>query len=172
MVMGEQPAGARRAELSYTSATSGTPLLGDTIGANFDRTAAAFPDRLALVDVPAGLRYSYAELGDEVDALAYALLGTGIAKGDRVGIWSPNRAEWVVTQYATARIGAILVNVNPAYKRSELEYALTRSGIRLLLLARAFRDADYVGMLDDVRGRCPALGEALVLEDGWQSLLA
>src|SRR6202034_4450065 len=110
--MSEQPGPAgTRAELSYTSATSGTPLLGDTIGANFDRTAAAFPGRLALVDVPAGLRYSYAELKDDVDALAYALLGMGIAKGDRVGIWSPNRAEWTVTQYATAKIGAILVNI-------------------------------------------------------------
>ena len=95
-----------------------------------------------------------------------------IERGDRVGIWAPNRAEWVVSQYATARIGAILVNVNPAYKRSELEYALTRSGIGLLLLARGFRDADYVAMLDDVRGRCPELEEALVLEDGWEELLA
>src|SRR5437660_688745 len=81
-------------ELSYTSTASDTPLLGDTIGANFDRTAAAFPDRLALVDIPAGLRYSYAELKREADALALGLLAAGIGKGDRVGIWSPNRAEW------------------------------------------------------------------------------
>src|ERR1700722_1194049 len=113
MGVGGQRAGAvlnkaGRAELSYPSATSGTPLLGDTIGANFDRTAAAFPGRLALVDVPAGLRYSYAELKEEVDALALGLLAAGIGKGDRVGIWSPNRAEWTVTQYATAKIGAIL----------------------------------------------------------------
>jgi len=95
---GEEQGKAMGPELSYTSAISDTSLLGDTIGANFDRTAAAFPDRLALVDVPAGLRYTYAGLKDEVDALAYALLGMGIAKGDRVGIWSPNRAEWTVTQ--------------------------------------------------------------------------
>ena len=88
-----------------------------------------------------------------------------MAKGDRVGIWSPNRSEWVVSQYATARIGAILVNVNPAYKRSELEYALKQSGISVLLLAAGFRDADYVAMLGDVRGRCPELREAIVLDD-------
>ena len=155
--MGEQPAGAKRAELSYTSATSGTPLLGDTIGANFDRTAAAFPGHLALVDVPAGLRYSYAELRDEVDALAYGLLGAGIAKGDRVGIWSPNRAEWTVTQYATAKIGAILVNINPAYRTSELEFVLNQSGCKLLIAAQRLKTSDYAAMIAEVRPRCPDL---------------
>src|SRR5579862_8679286 len=147
MVMGEHPAGAKRTELSYTSATSDTPLLGDTIGANFDRTVAAFPGRLALVDVPAGLRYSYAELKDEVDALAYSLLQSGTAKGDRVGIWAPNRAEWTVTQYATAKIGAILVNINPSYRLHELEYALKQSGCVALVTAPNFRTVDYTGML-------------------------
>src|SRR5581483_10440194 len=103
---------------------------------------------------------------------ARGLLARGVEKGDRVGIWSPNRFEWVVAQYATARIGAVLVNVNPAYKRTELEYALTRSGISLLLLARGFRDADYVEMLDDVRPRCAELGDALVLDEDWPALLA
>src|SRR5215475_809276 len=157
MPMGEQPAGAvshkaGRTELSYTSATSSTPLLGDTIGANFDRTAAAFPGRLALVDVPAGLRYTYAELKDEVDALALALLEAGIAKGDRVGIWSPNRAEWVLTQYATAKIGAILVNINPAYRTHELAYVLNQAGIKLLVSAESFRTSDYRAMVGEVRG--------------------
>src|SRR5579863_9486378 len=172
MVMGEQPAGARRAELSYTSATSGTPLLGDTIGANFDRTAAAFPDRLALVDVPAGLRYSYAELGDEVDALAYGLLGAGIAKGDRVGIWSPNRAEWTVTQYATAKIGAICVNINPAYRTSELEYVLNQSGCKLLVAAQKLKTSDYAAMITEVRPRCADLEQVVLLgTQEWHALL-
>ena len=159
-------------ELSYTSATSDTPLLGDTIGANFDRTAARFPGRLALVDVPAGLRYTYAELKDEVDALAYALLGTGIAKGDRVGIWSPNRAEWTVTQYATAKIGAILVNINPAYRTSELEFVLNQSGCKLLIAAQRLKTSDYAAMIAEVRPRCADLEQVVLLDsDTWRELL-
>src|SRR3984957_3849235 len=177
MVMGEQPAGAvlnkaGRAELSYTSATSGTPLLGDTIGANFDRTAAAFPGRLALVDIPAGLRYSYAELKEEVDALALGLLAAGIGKGDRVGIWSPNRAEWTVTQYATAKIGAILVNINPAYRTSELEFVLNQSGCALLIAAQRLKTSDYAAMIADVRPRCAGLEQVVLLDtDAWRTLL-
>ena len=163
---------ASRAELSYTSATSGTPLLGDTIGANFDAAAASFPDRLALVDVSAGLRYSYAELKEDVDALAYGLLSQGIAKGDRVGIWSPNRAEWTVTQYATAKIGAILVNINPAYRTSELEFVLNQSGCRLLIAAQRLKTSDYAGMIAEVRPRCAGLEEVVLLDTGaWRELL-
>jgi fatty-acyl-CoA synthase len=159
-------------ELSYTSATSDTPLLGDTIGANFDAAAARFPGRLALVDVPAGLRYTYAELKDEVDALAYALLGTGIAKGDRVGIWSPNRAEWTVTQYATAKIGAILVNINPAYRTSELEFVLNQSGCKLLIAAQRLKTSDYAAMITEVRPRCADLEQVVLLDsDAWRELL-
>ena len=159
-------------ELSYTSATSDTPLLGDTIGANFDRTAARFPGRLALVDVPAGLRFTYAELKDEVDALAYALLGMGIAKGDRVGIWSPNRSEWIVTQYATAKIGAILVNINPAYRTSELEFVLNQSGCKLLVAAQRLKTSDYAAMIAEVRPRCPDLEQVVLLDsDAWHELL-
>jgi fatty-acyl-CoA synthase len=170
--MGEQASAAMRAELSYTSATSDTPLLGDTIGANFDRTVAAFPDRLALVDVPAGLRYTYAELKDEVDALAYALLGSGIGKGDRVGIWSPNRAEWTVTQYATAKIGAILVNINPAYRTSELEFVLNQSGCKLLIAAQRLKTSDYAAMITEVRPRCADLEQVVLLDsDDWRELL-
>ncbi|MDX6417565.1 MAG: fatty-acyl-CoA synthase, partial [Trebonia sp.] len=159
-------------ELSYTSATSGTPMLGDTIGGNFDAAAARFPDRLALVDVPAGLRYTYAELKDEVDALAYALLGTGIVKGDRVGIWSPNRAEWTVTQYATAKIGAILVNINPAYRTSELEFVLNQSGCRLLIAAQRLKTSDYAAMIAEVRPRCADLEQVVLLDSGaWRDIL-
>jgi len=170
--MGEQPTAPRRAELSYTSATSDTPLLGDTIGANFDRTADRFPGRPALVDVPAGLRYSYAELRDEVDALAYGLLGLGIRKGDRVGIWSPNRAEWTVTQYATAKIGAILVNINPAYRTSELEFVLNQSGCKLLVAAQRLKTSDYAAMIAEVRPRCPDLERVVLLgSDAWRELM-
>jgi fatty-acyl-CoA synthase len=159
-------------ELSYTSATSDTPLLGDTIGANFDRTAARFPGRPALVDVPAGLRFTYAELKDEVDALAYALLGMGIAKGDRVGIWSPNRSEWIVTQYATAKIGAILVNINPAYRTSELEFVLNQSGCKLLVAAQRLKTSDYAAMIAEVRPRCADLEQVVLLDsDAWHELL-
>jgi fatty-acyl-CoA synthase len=159
-------------ELSYTSATSDTPLLGDTIGANFDRTVAAFPDRLALVDIPAGLRYSYAELKREVDALALGLLAAGIGKGDRVGIWSPNRAEWTVTQYATAKIGAILVNINPAYRTSELEFVLNQSGCKLLVAAQRLKTSDYAAMIAEVRPRCADLEQVVLLETPeWQALL-
>ena len=159
-------------ELSYTSATSDTPLLGDTIGGNFDRTVARFPDRLALVDVPTGLRYTYAELRDEVDALAYGLLQSGIAKGDRVGIWSPNRAEWTVTQYATAKIGAILVNINPAYRTSELEFVLNQSGCKLLVAAQRLKTSDYAAMIAEVRPRCADLEQVVLLDSAeWRALL-
>jgi fatty-acyl-CoA synthase len=164
--------GGQRPELSYTSAVSDTPLLGDTIGANFDRTVGAFPDRLALVDVEAGLRYRYAELRDEVDALAYGLLGLGIAKGDRVGIWSPNRAEWTLTQYATAKIGAILVNINPAYRTSELEFVLNQAGCRLLVAAQRLKTSDYAAMIAEVRPRCADLEQVVLLgTDGWRELI-
>ncbi|WP_345382001.1 AMP-binding protein, partial [Pseudonocardia yuanmonensis] len=107
---------------SYASGTSDVPLLGDTIGDNLDRTVAADPDREALVDVPGGRRWTYREFRADVDALALGLLDAGVVKGDRVGIWAPNMAEWTLLQYATAKIGAILVNINPSYRTHELEY--------------------------------------------------
>jgi fatty-acyl-CoA synthase len=157
---------------SYAHGTSDLPLLGETIGERLRTTVERVGDREALVVRDQGYRATYSELWEQSGRAARGLMARGVAKGERVGIWSPNRFEWVVTQYATARIGAILVNVNPAYKRSELEYALTKSGISVLLLARGFRDADYVEMLDDVRERCPELREAVVLDDGWEALLA
>src|SRR6202166_2622853 len=160
------------AEKSYTSATSGTPLLGDTIGEKLDRTVARYPDRLALVDLPAGIRLSYAELNAEVDALALGLLQAGIKKGDRVGIWAPNCAEWTLTQYATAKIGAILVNINPAYRTSELEFVLNQSGAKLLVCAERLKTSDYVGMIAEVRPRCPRLTSVVLLgSPQWQALL-
>jgi fatty-acyl-CoA synthase len=160
------------AEKSYTSAISDTPLLGDTIGENLDRTVSRFPDRPALVDVPAGRRWSYAELAADVDALALGLLAAGVSVGDRVGIWAPNCAEWVLTQYATAKVGAILVNINPAYRTSELEFVLNQSGARLLVAAQRLKTSDYAAMIDEVRPRCAALEQVVLLGTGeWDALL-
>ena len=157
--------------LSYLHGASETPLLGETIGANLRRTVARWPDRDALVVRSQGFRASYQEFWNLTTQLALALLARGIAKGERVGIWAPNRYEWVVTQYATARIGAILVNVNPAYRARELQHAVNQSGLRLLLHARRFRSTDYGAILDSVRHRCTALEQVVVLDDDWEALL-
>ncbi|HTD76434.1 MAG TPA: AMP-binding protein, partial [Chloroflexota bacterium] len=156
---------------SYVHGASRVPLLGETIGQNLRRTVERVPNTEALVVRHQNYRATYSELWDQTTRAARGLLARGVKKGDRVGIWSPNRAEWVVTQYATARIGAILVNINPAYKTAELSYALRQSGTSLLLLARAFRTSDYVGMLAEVRDGCPDLRQTIVLDDDWQALL-
>ena len=156
---------------SYVHGASPVALLGETIGANLRRTVDRFGDRDALVAPAQEYRATYRQLWDTTTTLAKALLARGIEKGDRVGIWSPNRFEWVVIQYATARVGAILVNINPAYKAQELGHALAQSGLTLLLLARRFRQTDYVEILDRVRPECPALREAVVLDGEWTTLL-
>ena len=164
------------AALSYSSGESVTPLLGDTIGGNFDATVRAFGDREALVDRAGGgapaRRWTYAELAADVDALALGLIELGIAKGDRVGIWAPNCAEWTLTQYATAKIGAILVNINPAYRTRELEFVLNQSGTTLLVAATRLKTSDYAAMIAEVRPRCPELDNVVLLgSDQWQALL-
>lgn len=160
------------AALSYAHGTSPIPLLGETIGENLRRTVERVGDHEALVVRHQGYRATYREFWEQTGLAARGLLARGVRKGDRVGIWSPNRYEWVVIQYATARIGAILVNINPAYKTAELEYALNQSGTSFLILARAFRTTDYVAMLNEVRDRCPELRQTLVLDDEWEGLLA
>jgi fatty-acyl-CoA synthase len=155
---------------SYVSGASAVPLLGETIGENLRRTVERFPDREALVVAHQGYRATWRQLWDETSIVARALLVRGVKKGDRVGIWSPNRYEWVVLQLATARLGAILVNVNPAYRVHELEYALRHAGVSTLLLARRFRQADYVAMVQEVRVRCPDLQQTIVLDDEWLDL--
>ncbi|HEX4722918.1 MAG TPA: AMP-binding protein [Pseudonocardiaceae bacterium] len=161
------------AQPSYASGTSTVPLLGDTIGVNFDRTVAAHGNREAMVDCVADRRWTYRELADEVTAVALGLLGLGVAKGDRVGIWSPNRAEWTIVQYATAKIGAILVNINPAYRTHELEYVLNQADIRTLVSAQSFKTSDYAAMIDEVRPNCAALLDVVLLDsDGWTRLVA
>ncbi|WP_127501601.1 AMP-binding protein [Actinoplanes solisilvae] len=136
--------------VSYASGVSELPLLGETIGANLERTVARFGGREALVDVAAGRRWTYAEFDADVDRLARGLLARGIEKGDRVGIWAPNCAEWVITQYATAKIGAIMVNVNPAYRTHELKYVVEQSGLSLLVSAVSFKTSDYRAMIDEI----------------------
>ncbi len=155
---------------SYVHGASDRPLLGEPIFQNLRRTAARFGDREALVVAHQTYRATYGELVAQCEEVACGLMARGVKKGDRVGIWSPNRYEWVIVQYATSAMGAILVNINPAYRTSELEYALNQSGISFLILAARFRQADYVAMLGEVKGRCPGLREALVLEDGWDAL--
>jgi fatty-acyl-CoA synthase len=157
-------------DLSYVHGASEVPLLGEPIFQNLRRTAARFGDREALVAAHQNIRATYRELVADCEVVARGLMARGVKKGDRVGIWSPNRYEWVVVQYATAAMGAILVNINPAYRTSELEYVLNQSGVSFLILAAGFRQADYAAMLAEVKGRCPGLREALVLEDGWEAL--
>jgi fatty-acyl-CoA synthase len=156
---------------SYAHGTSHTPLLGETIGENLRRTVQRFPDREALVVRSQGFRVTYRELWDETTSVALGLLAYGVKKGDRVGIWSPNRWEWVAIQYATARIGAILVNINPAYKASELAYALRQSRVSVLVYASSFRKTDYKAMLAEVRDGLPDLRVALVIDDDWHMLV-
>jgi fatty-acyl-CoA synthase len=159
-------------QISYAHGASSAPLLGETIGENLRRTVERFPGRDALVVRHQGYRATYRELWEEVNLAARGLLARGVDKGDRVGIWSPNRFEWVVLQYATARIGAILVNINPAYKSAELGYALTQSGVSLLAMARGFRQTDYVEILSEVTDSCRELREVLVIDDGWGDFLS
>jgi fatty-acyl-CoA synthase len=158
---------------SYVSGTSDLPLLGDTIGDNLDRTVRAHGERTALVDRASGRRWTYAELAGEVDAVALGLRALGVGKGDRVGIWSPNCAEWTFTQYATAKLGAILVNINPAYRTHELEYVLNQAGIRTLVAAPSFKTSDYAAMIAEVRPNCPALRDVLLIgRPEWDALVA
>src|ERR671921_672513 len=135
---------------SYAQGETSPPLLDETIGANLERIVAQHGDREALVEVATGRRWTYAEFDSDVNQLARGLLGTGIEKGDRVGIWAPNCAEWTLVQYATAKVGAILVNVNPAYRTHELAYALNQSGVRLLVSAESHRSSDYRAMVEEV----------------------
>ena len=128
---------------SYVHGASDTPLRGETIGQMFRAVVEQYADTEALVSRHQGLRYTYRQLGELVDRAARALMALGIERGERVGIWSTNNAEWVITQFATARMGAILVNVNPAYRQHELEYALAQSGVKLLITAPGFRAHDY-----------------------------
>ncbi len=165
---------------SYVNGVSEIPLIGETIGRFFDAVCDKWPMRPALVVRHQKVRLSYAELRQQVDRLAAGLLTLGLEPGDRIGIWSPNNSEWVLTQFATAKAGLILVNINPAYRIAELEYALNKVGCKALILAERFKTSDYVGMLRELApelphatpgklesARLPALRSVVLLGDGW-----
>ena len=135
---------------SYVHGVSATPLIGETIGVHFDKAVERWADRDALIVRQQNVRWSYGELKAKVDAFAAGLLALGLSPGDRVGIWSPNNAEWVVTQFATAKAGLILVNINPAYRLSELDYALNKVGCKAIVTADSFKTSDYIGMLREL----------------------
>jgi fatty-acyl-CoA synthase len=157
--------------LSYASGIFDEPLLGETIGSNLDRTIARVPDADALISSHQGLRYTYAEFGAAVDRLAAGMLAAGLRRGDRVGVWGPNRAEWPLVQYATAGLGVILVNINPAYRTGELEYVLGQSGCRVLFAAPEVKGSDFVAMVDQVRPNLPALERAIFFDSGeWEEI--
>jgi len=159
--------------LSHATGPSDPPLLEQTIGANLDATIAAHGDREALVDCAQELRWTYAAFGAHVDRLAKALIAAGLEKGDRVGIWAPNCAQWTVVQFATAKAGVILVNINPAYRSHELRYVLGQAGIRGLFTAQSFKASNYVSMIDEVRADCPDLEHVWVIgQESWDDLVA
>ncbi|WP_432038012.1 AMP-binding protein [Streptomyces cucumeris] len=159
--------------LSYASGTGEVPLLGDTIGANLARVVERFGDRDALVDLPSGRRWTYAEFGRAVEAVALGLMARGVGKGDRVGIWAINCPEWVLVQYATARIGAIMVNINPAYRVHELRYVLRQAGISVLVSSTEHKTSDYRRMVEQVRTDCPALRDVVYIGDPtWDALVS
>lgn len=148
---------------SYSSGASDTAVLDDTIGANLDRSAAQYSDHDALIDVGSGRRWTYSEFVADVDLLAAGLLVAGVEVGDRVGMWAPNCPEWVLAQYATAKIGAVLVNINPAYRSHELKFVLEQAGVSVLLSATEFKGSNYAAMIDDVRPEVPSLREVLFI---------
>ena len=158
---------------SYSRGPDDPPLLEQTIGANLDQTVARFGDREALVSCHQGIRYTWSQFSAAVDEVARGLVAAGLTKGDRLGIWSPNCAEWALAQYASARIGVIALNVNPAYQVSELLYVLRQSGTRMLVSAVAHKSSDYREMIEQVRSELPELQRVVFLgEPDWAQLLA
>jgi fatty-acyl-CoA synthase len=155
---------------SYAHGITSVPLLGDTIGDNLRRTVERFGDREALVSRHQNYRATYKQMWDEIGLIARGLMARGVKKGDRVALWSPNRFEWIITQYATSRIGAIMVNINPAYRSHELEHVLKQSGCSLLVMARGFRQTNYVAMFKDLAERLPEHLKAIVLDDEWAAI--
>src|SRR5579871_6752494 len=151
-------------QLSYAHGTSDVPLVGETIGGYFERMVARYPEREAVVVAHQDVRWTYAEFAERVDRVARGLVALGLQPGDRMGIWAPNCAEWLLVQYASAKAGVILVNVNPAYRTSELEYVLRQSGCRFLVSARAFKTSDYAAMVAEVAPRCPELERTVSLD--------
>ncbi|MBS7333949.1 MAG: AMP-binding protein [Weeksellaceae bacterium] len=157
--------------LSYASGPSNDPLLGETIGENLRNTVAKHPQQEALVCIQQNYRATYTEFYSQTEEIAKALLGLGLTKGERVGIWSPNRSEWTLLQFATARIGLILVNLNPAYRENELEYVLNQAGIKAVFAASQFKTSNYKSMLENVRSKAETLEHVVIFEDSWRDFL-
>ena len=156
---------------SYIHGPSQTPLLGETIARCFDRIVAQFPESDALVSCHQGIRYTWRELHREVETVARGIMSLGVQQGERVGVWSPNWAEWLIAQYALAKIGAIMVNINPAYRLRELEHALMQSGVSVLISARGFRNTNYVAMIDELAPKLPSLKTVIYTGRDWDDLL-
>jgi fatty-acyl-CoA synthase len=157
---------------SYAAGPTDVPLLEETIGDNLERTAATHGGNEALVECETGRRWTYQQFDADVNALARGLLAEGIAKGDRIGVWSPNCAEWTLTQYATAKVGAILVNINPAYRTHELAYVVNQSGLRMLVAADKYKTSDYRAMVSEVAPQCPTLQRQVYIgTPDWEELV-
>ena len=163
---------AMQATLSYACGISDIPLKGETIGQNLRQIAAKFPERTALISEYQQYRANYSEFLEQVEHVAKALMSHGIRRGDRVGIWSPNLYEWVLVQYATALMGAIMVNINPGYKLSGLRYALEQSRIDLLIASSHFRKTDYIKMLDELRPDCLYPKQTVIIDRDWATFLS
>ena len=160
------------AAMSYASGPTDVPLIEETIGHNFKRISDRFPNREALVDCTTKRRFTYRELDHAVDTFARGLLALGLEKGDRIGVWSPNTVEWVITQYATAKLGIILVNVNPSYQRRELEFVVKQSGMKVLVSAIGHKTSSYKAMIQETRGNCPDLEHVVIIgEASWDDLI-
>lgn len=160
------------AATSFARGTTDKPLLAETIDTNLRRTVAAWPDREAVVDVASGRRLTYTGLDAEIEAVARALMARGTAKGDRVGIWAPNCLEWFLAQYATARIGAILVNINPSYRTHELAFVLNQAGVSMLISAVEFKTSNYRTMIEEVRGEVGTLKDVVFIGDpSWEAFI-
>jgi len=159
---------------SYARGENTPALLEETIGDNLARTVASYADREALVECASGRRWTWAQLQADVDAVARGLMGAGIRSGDRVGVWGPNSAEWTLVQFATAKVGAVLVNVNPAYRTHEFSYVANQSGMRLLVAATSFKTSDYRAMVDETAAENRALERVVYLDDehSWGGLFA
>ncbi len=157
---------------SYVSGPSSTPLLGETIGQNLKKTVENYPNNIALVSLQQNYKVTYKEFWQQTTQLAKSLLALGIQSGDRVGIWSPNRFEWTLLQYATARIGVILVNINPAYRSNELIYVLNQSGTKFLISALQFKTSDYKKIVKKSEKFCKKLKQTMYLDQDWEQLMA
>ncbi|SHG71379.1 fatty-acyl-CoA synthase [Chryseobacterium oranimense] len=157
--------------LSYAHGVSTIPLLGQTIGGNLKKTVEKYPNQEALVSVHQGYRATYQEFYNQTTAVAKALIFSGAKAGDRIGIWASNRYEWVLLQYATARIGTILVNINPAYRTHELTYVINQSGIRMMFSSLSFKTSNYKEMVEYAKEVCPSLEHEIFFDDSWEDFL-